>query len=94
MPQLQLLLQQGCFLHLLLLLLSCFSRVQLCATPETAAHQALLSMGSLQVKILEWVTFPSSRGSSQPRDRTQVSHIAGGFFTIGATREAYEYWSG
>ena len=31
---------------------------------------------------------PSSRGCSQPRDRTQVSHIAGGFFTIWATREA------
>ena len=31
---------------------------------------------------------PSSRGSSQPRDWTQVSHIAGGFFTVWATREA------
>ena len=35
----------------------------------------------LQARILEWVTFPFSRGSSQPRDRTQVSHIAGRFFT-------------
>ena len=35
----------------------------------------------LQARILEWVTFPFSRGSSQPRDRTQISHIAGGFFT-------------
>ena len=35
----------------------------------------------LQARIPEWVTFPFSRGSSQPRDRTQVSHIAGGFFT-------------
>ena len=34
------------------------------------------------------VAFPFSRGSSQPRDRTQVSHIAGGFFTSWATREA------
>ena len=34
----------------------------------------------LQVRILEWVAFPFSRGSSQPKDRTQVSHIAGGFF--------------
>ena len=33
---------------------------------------------------------PSSRGSSQPRDRAQVSHIADGFFTIWATREAQE----
>ena len=37
--------------------------------------------GILQAKILEWAAFPFSRGSSQPRDQTQVSHIAGGFFT-------------
>ena len=48
----------------------------------------------LQARILEWVIFPFSRGSSQPRDRTQVSRIAGRFFTIWATREAQEYWSG
>ena len=50
--------------------------------------------GTLQARILEWVAFPFSRGSSQPRDRTQVSHIAGGIFTNWATREAQEYWSG
>ena len=43
--------------------------------------------------ILEWVAFPFSRGSFQPRDYTQVSHIAGGFFTSWATRGAQEYWS-
>ena len=37
--------------------------------------------GSLQAKILEWVVVPLSKGSSQPRDQTQVSHIAGGLFT-------------
>ena len=37
--------------------------------------------GILQARILEWVAFHFSRGSSQPRDRTQVSHIAGRFFT-------------
>ena len=42
--------------------------------------QAPLSMGILQA-ILEWVAMPSSKGSSQPRDQTQVSCIAGGFFT-------------
>ena len=42
----------------------------------------------------EWVAFPFSRGSSQPRDQSQVSRIAGGFFTSWATREAQEYWSG
>ena len=35
----------------------------------------------LQARILEWVAVPFSRGSSQPRDRTQVSLIAGGLFT-------------
>ena len=37
--------------------------------------------GILQAGILEWVAFPFSRGSSQPRDRIQVSRIAGRFFT-------------
>ena len=41
--------------------------------------------GILQARILEWVAFPFSRGCSQPRDRIQVSHIAGGFFTSRAT---------
>ena len=37
--------------------------------------------GILQARTLEWVAFPFSKGSSQPRDQTQVSHIVGGFFT-------------
>ena len=45
--------------------------------------------GILQAKILEWVAIPFSRGSSQPRSQTQVSHLAGGFFTSWATREAH-----
>ena len=48
----------------------------------------------LQARILEWVAFPFFRGSSQPRDQTQIFHIAGRFFTSWATREAQEYWSG
>ena len=43
----------------------------------------------LQVRILEWVAVPFSRGSSQSSDQTQVSHIVGRFFTIQATREAH-----
>ena len=43
----------------------------------------------LQAKILEQVAFPFSRVSSQPRDRTQFSHLAGGFFTSWATRTPY-----
>ena len=39
----------------------------------------------LQARILEWVAFPFSKGSPQPRDWTQVSRIAGGFFTSWAT---------
>ena len=38
--------------------------------------------GILQMRILEWVATPFSRGSSRPKDRTQVSHIAGRFFII------------
>ena len=37
--------------------------------------------GILQIRILKWIAFPFSKGSSQPRDRTQVSCLQGGFFT-------------
>ena len=43
--------------------------------------------GIFQARILEWVAISFSRGSSQPRDRTQVSHIASRCFIILATRE-------
>ena len=43
--------------------------------------------GILQARILEWVAFPFSKGSSQPRDQIQVSHIVGRFFTSWATRD-------
>ena len=59
-----------------------------CSPPGSSVH------GILQARILEWVAMPSSRGSSQLRDRTQVSLIAGKFFTIWATGEAQVYWSG
>ena len=59
-----------------------------CSPPGSSVH------GILKARILEWVAMPSSKGSSQPRGRTQVSCVAGGFFTIWATREAHEYWSG
>ena len=55
--------------------------VQLSVTPWTVTHQAPLYTGNLQARILEWVAMPSSRISSHPRDRTQVSHIAGELFT-------------
>ena len=50
-------------------------RLTLCDPIDFIVH------GILQARILEWVAFPFSRESSQPRDRTQVSCIAGGFFT-------------
>ena len=46
--------------------------------------------GILQATILEWEAVPFSRGSSQPRDWTQVSWFARGFFTIWATRKAWK----
>ena len=70
------------------------SRTQLSKTQVTQSCQTLCDpvdytvCGILQARILEWVAFPFSRGSSQPRDWTQVSCIAGGFFTNWAIREA------
>ena len=54
-----------------------------CSPPGSSVH------GILQARILEWVAIPFSRGSSWPRDWTWVPCIAGRFFTIWATREAY-----
>ena len=51
-------------------------------TPWTIAHQAPLSMEIILARILEWVAMPSFRRCSQPRHCTQVSHIAGRFFTF------------
>ena len=46
-----------------------------CSLPSSFVH------GILQARIPEWVALPFSRGSSQLRDQTQVSHIAGEFYT-------------
>ena len=61
---------------------------QILASLLTVAYQVPLSMGILQAGIWEWVAVPSSRGSSQHKDQTQVFHIAGRFFPVWATREA------
>ena len=58
-----------------------------CSPPGSSVH------GTLQVRILQWVAMPSSRGSSQPRDWTCISMSpasAGGLFTTSATWEAPE----
>ena len=44
--------------------------------------------GILRARVLEWVAIPFSSASSKSRDQTQVSHIAGRFFTSWATKEA------
>ena len=58
------------------------SRVRLFVTPWTVAQQVSLSMGILQARILECVSVPFSRGSSQTRDEAQVFCIACEFFTV------------
>ena len=55
------------------------SRVRVFATPI------------LQARILEWAAIPFSKGSSQPRDQTQVSRIAGRRLNLWATKEAQEH---
>ena len=56
-----------------------------CSLPGSSVHEIL------QAGILGWVAIPFSRGSSQPRDRTRVSCIAGRFFTIWAIGNTYLY---
>ena len=60
-----------------------------CSLPGSSGH------GILQARGLEWVAISFSRGSSQPRDWTRVSHIGGRCFNLWATREArkelYDY---
>ena len=53
-----------------------------CSLPGSSIH------GIFQARILEWVAVSFSMGSSQPRDWTQVSHIAGWFFTVWTTSKA------
>ena len=57
---------------------------------RSVVSDSLWPCGILQARMLERVAFPFSRGSSQPRDQTQVSCITGIFFTIWATREAQD----
>ena len=68
----------------------CVSVIQSCLTlcdPTDCSPPDSSVCGTFQARILEWVTMPFSRGSSQPRDWTRVSHISGRFLTFWATRE-------
>ena len=64
---------------------SCLSLCNLmdCTLPGSSIY------GIFQTRVLEWVVISFSKGSSQPRDRTWVSLIAGSHFTIWAAREAH-----
>ena len=57
------------------------SRVRLFSLPGSSVH------GIFQAIVLEWIAISFSRGSSQPRDRIQVSRIVDRCFTVWATRE-------
>ena len=61
------------------------SHVRLFATPWTSSLPGSSLHGILQARVLEWVAISFSRGSSQPRDRTWVSHIPGRRFNLWAT---------
>ena len=52
-----------------------------CSLPGSSVH------GIFQAIVLEWIAISFSRGTSQPRDRTRVSHIVDRHFTVWATRE-------
>ena len=89
--------QMRAFQNVTSLFRSCNSKVKwlsplwLFATPWTVAYHASWSMGFFWARVLEWVAISFSRGSSRPRDRTQVSHIVGRCFTIWASREVNTY---
>ena len=68
------------------------SRVWLCDSMDCSPPDSVY--GDSPARIVEWVAMPSSRGSSQFRDWTQVSHVADRSFTIWVTREVQECWSG
>ena len=65
------------------------SHVRLFATPWTVAHQASLSMGILQARILKWVAISLSRGCSQPRNWTWSPALQEDYFTFWGTRKAW-----
>ena len=67
---------------LLLLLLSRFSRVRLCATLMDCSLPGFSVHGILQARTLGWVAISFSKGSSRPRDRTWVSLIGGRHFNL------------
>ena len=75
----------------------CAQSLQSCPTlcdPRDCSPTVSSVHGILQARILEWDVLPFSRGSSQPRDRTCVSCIAGRFFTAWANNLKKLSWKG
>ena len=73
--------RNSCFCYCLVSRVCLFCNPIVCSPPGCSVH------GILQARILEWVAISFSRGSSQPRDRTWVSCIAGGFFITDPPRK-------
>ena len=69
--------------------LSC---VWLFVNPWTVAFQAHSVHGIFHARVLECIAISFSRGSSRPRNRTRVSHIAGRHFTVWATRDDLKWY--
>ena len=71
----------------------CVKVTQLCPSvcdPIDSSPPVSFVHETLQARVLDWVAVPFSRGSSQPSNQTQVSHIAGRFLIVWATREAWK----
>ena len=78
---------------LLLLLLSCFSSVQLYVTPEMAAHQAPLALGFSRQEYWNWLPFPSPRDLPNPETEPVYPALAGAFFTAEPPRKPKRFFN-
>ena len=81
--------QCSCFENSVLLLCYAQSYLTTC-DPMGSSPPGSPVLGISQARKLEWVAISSSRGSSQPRDQTRVSCVAGGFFTTGSSEKPTE----
>ena len=79
----------SCVMYHIVIVLVAQSCPTLC-NPVECSPPGSSVRGILQARILEWIAIPYSRGSSWPRDWTQVSFITGRFFIIWATREVHK----
>ena len=80
--------EPSCFRVCVCVCVSCSVVATLC-DPMDCSLPGSLSHGILQARILEWIAISFSRGSSQAKDQTQISCIAGRFFTVWIIKEAH-----